>query len=152
MTPAKHRLSLVGLAALLLTTSWPVVAADGAGNYAIWGSGGRSCHQFRRSAGDAAARESFRNYLMGYLTAYNTVAEDTYNALGDMNLETALDWLTDYCAANQMDSYDRAVTSLVIERHPERIRAPGGRANSSWGRAPVAPPDAPPATPAMTPK
>lgn len=109
-------------------------AADAAGNYAIWGAGARSCHQFRKSADDDAARQPFRHYLMGYLTAYNALAEDTYNAVGSLSLGDALDWITDYCQTNKMDSFDRAVVQLVASHHEQRRRTPGG--SSQWGRAP----------------
>ncbi|MGE0485862.1 MAG: hypothetical protein AB7Q81_17075 [Gammaproteobacteria bacterium] len=110
------------------------MAADDAGNYAIWGAGGRSCNQFEKSAEDSVARGAFKDYLMGYLTAYNALAPGTYNALGEMTLESALAWLDGYCDEHRMDSFDRAITQLVIGRHEQRQRGAGGGASGGWGR------------------
>ncbi len=115
-----------------------VHGADAAGNYAIWGAGSRSCHQYQVSAADSAARQPFRDYLMGYLTAYNAVAAETYNALGDLNLEQALGWLSEYCDSNKIDSFDRAVTQLILAHFDERSRGVSNAAGAGWGRAPVA--------------
>ena len=109
-------------------------AADDSGNYAIWGAGARSCNQFAGSVDDDDTRASFRDFLMGYLTAYNTIAEDTYNALGPLDLDQALAWLDGYCAEHRMDSFERAVTQLVVGQHPARARVPPGQ-GSGWGRS-----------------
>lgn len=119
-----------------LLASLAASAADGAGNYAIWGAGGRSCNQFERSSDDSAARARYRDYLMGYLTAYNTLAAETYNAVGTMTLDDAVRWLDDYCDAHRMDSFDRAVAQLVMSQHESRQRGSGsGGAAAGWGRA-----------------
>lgn len=114
-------------------------AADAAGNYAIWGSGARSCNQFLKATAAGAPATEFRSYLMGYLTALNALGEDTYNALGKMPLDEALRWLGDYCELHKLDSYDRAIRQLVAARHDARQRGPHGR-SGGWGRAIQAPP------------
>lgn len=116
-------------------------AADGQGNYAIWGAGGRSCNQFSQSRPDAAKLATFRDYLMGYLTAFNTLAPDTYDALGGESLETSLNWLDEYCGQHKMDSFERAVGQLLLTRHEQRSRTPPGTSRG-WSNAP-----APTATP-----
>jgi hypothetical protein len=128
----------VFVVALALTCPGAAHAADAAGNYAIWGAGGRSCNQYLRSAGAAPARQAFKDFLMGYLTAYNATSADTYNALGAQSLEKALDKLDEYCGVHKMDSFDRAITHLVLTNHHSRTRSPLGSAGASaWGRAPV---------------
>ena len=79
---------------MLSLISWvlfaaPLQAADSAGNYAIWGNGSRSCHQFQRRAEDAAARKGFRDYLSGYLLAYNAIRDGTSKAAGTTQLTAA---------------------------------------------------------------
>lgn len=71
---------------------------------------------------------------MGYLTALNGLSEDTYNALGEMTLEAALEWLDGYCDLNKLDSYERAIKQLVTAHYAERQRSPRGR-SGGWGRA-----------------
>jgi len=69
---------------------------------------------------------------MGYLTAYNNLAAMTYNAIGDMSLEDALSWLDDYCDAQKLDSFDRAIGQMLLERHESRTQA--SSASGGWGR------------------
>jgi hypothetical protein len=133
------------VAVLALGAGAVVRAADSAGNYAIWGAGGASCHRFQRSSSEASSKQVFKNYLMGYLTAYNAIVEDTYNGLGGLSLEDALAWLDNYCSLHKLDSFDRAVVDLMISQHESRVRAQGAGA-PGWGRRPapaVAVPTAP---------
>lgn len=123
-----------GLCAALCAAALPVVAADGAGNYAIWGAGGRSCHQFEVATTDPAQTAAFRDFLMGYLTAFNTLAPETYDALGGESLESALSWLRDYCDQHQMDSFERALGQLLLARHDARSRVPPGSGRRGWIR------------------
>ncbi len=108
--------------------------ADSACNYAIWGAGSRSCHQFSSSGIDDSAREPFKHFLMGYLTAYNAVADDTYSALGGLNLNQAIEWLDDFCDAHAMDSFDRAIGRLLIAHHETRDIGKATISESAWGR------------------
>ncbi|MBX9608697.1 MAG: hypothetical protein K2Y51_20930 [Gammaproteobacteria bacterium] len=121
-------------AAALCAAALPTRAADTAGNYAIWGVGGRSCHQFDVAAADPAEVAAFRDFLMGYLTAFNTLAPETYDALGGQPLENALEWLHDYCDQHQMDSFERALGQLLLARHDERSRVPPGSGRRGWIR------------------
>lgn len=107
------------------------IAADAAGNYAIWGVGRTSCHQFLKTGADDAR---FRPFAMGYLTAFNTLSEDTYNATGSHNLESAFEWLRGYCEAHQMDSFDRALQQMLSEWFESRHRVPPGR-QQGWGQS-----------------
>ena len=133
------KIHLALLCAVLGATSLPAVGADAQGNYAIWGAGGRSCNQFARAAGDATQMASFRDYMMGYLTAVNTLSPDTYDAVGGESLETALGWLGEYCDEHKMDSFERALSQLVVARHEQRSRVPPNAANRGWGAGPTSP-------------
>jgi hypothetical protein len=130
---------LTGVLACL--ASGVVSAADAQGNYAIWGAGGRSCNQFAQAQQDATRLAPFRDYLMGYLTAFNTLAPDTYDAVGGESLETSLSWLGQYCDQHKMDSFERAMGQLLLARHDQRSQRPPG-ANRGWGNVP-----SPPTTP-----
>lgn len=112
-----------------MTTS--VFGADEAGNYAIWGVGRSSCHQFLKSAG-GESRDRYKLFLMGYLTAFNTLREDTYNATGSNSLDVSLDQISDYCEQHQMDSFDRAIQQLLDGLYESRQRVPPGSARG-WG-------------------
>jgi hypothetical protein len=119
--------------------SGAVGAADGAGNYAIWGAGGRSCNQFKVAQEDEAKLDAYRHYLMGYLTAFNALSPDTYDALG-ITLADAMSRLGDYCAQHRMDSFERAIAQLIVSRRDARTRQPPGT-HRGWGT--LSPPPSP---------
>ena len=115
-----------------LLTAPAAHSADSKGNYAIWGAGRQSCNQFLKAA-DKPELERFKNYLMGYLTAFNTLSEDTYNITAGENLSSAVTWLKGYCDLHQIESYDRAIQQFVDEKYEARFREPPGR-KQGWGQ------------------
>ena len=122
------------IAALLLQTFVATaIAADAAGNYAIWGVGKASCHRFLQTTTDAPD-DRYKVFVMGYLTAFNTLSEETYNATGTQTLDVSLDSLVDYCELHQMDSFDRAIQQMISTAYDSRQRVPPGR-ERGWGRA-----------------
>jgi hypothetical protein len=123
------RSTVWAISAILCGIAPALPGADGAGNYAIWGPGRTSCNQFSKAAADP---EKYRVYLMGYLTALNTLGEDTYNATGNAKMQDLLAWLEDYCELHKMESFDRAVQQMVTAKHEDRLRGPPGRARG-WG-------------------
>jgi len=100
---------------------------DESGRYAIWGAGLKSCHSY----GKARAKQedaSYRDYLMGYLTAYNALTPETYRLSAGQNLEAILGWFDAYCGARPVHGFDQAVLEFISEHHPaRRKRAAGGR-------------------------
>lgn len=118
------RLPVAALVCLLLSAP-AAPAADRDGNYAVWGSGGKSCHTFntRDEAGDAAYRE----YIMGYLTAYNALANETYSISGDLGLDGVMDWIRNYCEEKPMHSFDQALVDFTSGHLKERLTQPPGR-------------------------
>ena len=134
MTATLH--GLAGVIACL--TSCAACAADSQGNYAIWGAGGRSCHQFTQSSAEASTLAPFRDYLMGYLTAFNALTPDTYDAVGGASLEKTLVWLAAYCGEHKMDSFERAIGQLLVSSHDQRTRLPPGTSRG-WSSGPSSP-------------
>lgn len=62
----------------------------------------------------------FSLYTMGYLTAINRLAEDTYDIAGNKNAKTLLVWLEQYCAENPSETFDGALYRLIAELYPQR--------------------------------
>ncbi|HMM75726.1 MAG TPA: hypothetical protein PJ986_08460 [Gammaproteobacteria bacterium] len=117
------------VAGALLAASATAAAIDAEGNYAVWGVGQASCHQFDQAyAADEIA--AFKAYLAGYLTAYNAMAKDVYTATGSNTLKDNLAALAAHCAKNPMDSYERGIQALL--EASARRKSDGGGA---WGRA-----------------
>ena len=126
---AARRLCSAGAAlALLWGAALPAWGADKAGNYAVWGKGGQSCHAYRRSRAEAGdAERLFREYAMGYITAYNTLEEETYNITGALNLLEVLAWLDEYCAEKPIHGFEQALVGFIVAHHEKRYKLPPGR-------------------------
>ena len=105
----------------LLLQPMLAVAKDKNGNYAIWGMGRKTCYSYSkaREAGDYAP---YKDYLMGYFTAYNVMTEDTYLISGNMDLNEILEWMDDYCELKQMNSFDLVLSDFIIENHEKRLK------------------------------
>ena len=106
-------------------------AADSAGNYAIWGLGQSSCFQYTK----AIAKEDdgrYRDYLMGYLTAFNTLSDDTYNVAGETKLGEISEWIANYCDMHQIESFNRAIQQYVSEQFERRAKNAPGQ-SQGWG-------------------
>lgn len=101
-----------------------VYAADASGNYAIWGVGKKSCIRYSdtRASSDA---DDYKQYVMGYLTAYNLMAEDTYRISGSKNLEDIMVWLDEYCELKAIHSFEQAMTEFIIESYDSRKKTAG---------------------------
>ena len=83
--------------ALLCATNCPLpaLAADKEGNHAVWGVGGKSCFHYGQAQGQPEA-ESYRDFAMGYLTAYDAMTADTYSIGDGKDLDQIMAWITDY--------------------------------------------------------
>ena len=129
--PRAYSIRLFIGCALLAFGSKSAVAADAAGNYAIWGLGQSSCFQFTKAlAKDETDR--YRDYLMGYLTAFNTLSENTYNVSGKAKLSEISEWIANYCDMHQIESFNRAIQQYVSEQYEQRTTvAPGS--SQGWG-------------------
>ena len=111
---------------LIIGLSLQVWAMDQSGNYAIWGKGRLSCFRYlkERSAGEDRA---YKEYLMGYLTAYNAMSPETYSISRDMNLDEILSWLDNYCDSNAMHSLEQSLLEFIASHYEQRFQTPPGR-------------------------
>ena len=96
--------------------------ADANGNYAIWGSGNKSCHSYAnaRKSDDFVA---YKHYVMGFLTAYNVLIPNTYRISGKMNLNEILVWFDDYCELKAMSAFELALADFVTEHYDRRTKS-----------------------------
>ncbi len=62
----------------------------------------------------------FSLYTMGYLTAINRLAPNTYDIAGKKNTKTIMVWLEKYCKEHPEDSFDTALYRLTAELYPHR--------------------------------
>ncbi len=117
---------------LSLGLSLPLQAADDKGNYAIWGVGNSTCHRYSK-ARENNDYQAYKDYLLGYLTAYNTLAEDTYRATGELDLDAILDWLDTGCHTSPVTSFELMLRNMITNMHEKRLRQPNKRKHGSWG-------------------
>lgn len=99
------------------------LAADPQGNHAIWGVGNKSCFSYSNARKDGNF-DAYKHYIMGYLTAYNALAEDTYRISGNMNLNEILTWFDDYCELKAVNAFELALADFIFEHHEKRTRTP----------------------------
>ncbi len=88
-----------------------------------------SCAALNRAVAAAKKEDDWRAlygfslYTMGYLSALNRVAFDTYDIAGKANSKTILVWLQNYCAEHPEDSFDSALVQMSAEFYPNRYAA-----------------------------
>ena len=114
---------------LIMLLAFPASATDKSGNFAVWGVGSSSCIKYTqsRTANDA---DKYRQFLMGYLTAYNHQADETYSISSAMTMDEILKWFDDECELKPTSSFDQAVMDFIIEHNAKRSKYPSG----SFGR------------------
>ena len=105
----------------LVAATGSATAFDRDGNFAVWGVGAKACHNFNQAGtGDG----TYREFVMGYLTAYNATAADTYRIEGSMDLDQIMDWLGAYCEQQPMHSFEQALGEFTSEHADTRQTRP----------------------------
>ena len=99
---------------LIICLSLQAPAADQSGNYAIWGKGQKSCFRYLKERA-GGMDQAYREYVMGYLTAYNAVAAETYSISRDMNLDQIMTWL------------EQSLLQFINNHYEQRYRMPPSR-------------------------
>ncbi len=115
----------------LLTLSGAVHATDSAGNYAIWGVGNSTCHSYNK-ARKAGEDDKYKDFLMGYLTAYNTLTEDTYRITGMTNMTTLLETFDQKCKTAPVSSFELVLKEVIQELYKERMKKPESKQKRVW--------------------
>jgi len=106
------------------------LAADSAGNYAIWGLGQSSCNQFVK-ANEGGQIADYKHFVAGYLSALNRVTPGVFRVTGEHSMTDNINSLLEYCGQNRMDSLDQALQGLV-----GKSMAAIGTGTAAWGRVP----------------
>ncbi len=114
----RHLYSILFLSAMFPLQSQ---AVDSNGHFAIWGKGNKSCHSYNISR-DTEEEQGYKDYIMGYLTAFNVQLPDTYRIAGEMNLDDILAWLDDYCDLKPILPFEQSLASFIRENHEKRMK------------------------------
>ena len=83
------KIIIISLMLLTVTNSH---AEDAKGNFAIWGVGNKTCFSYY-SARENNNYDDYKNFLMGFLTAYNALVPDTFRISGNMDIDAIIDWI-----------------------------------------------------------
>lgn len=124
------RLATIFFAAIAVCLS-PIAAfaADDQGNYAVLGN--QSCHAYNQ-AREKENDEQFRFYIMGYLTAFNTIMDKTYSISGMMPMGEVMTWFDEYCGAHGIHSFELAIRNFVAESYDDRLQRPPQPGAGGW--------------------
>jgi len=114
----KHLSSILFLLALIPLQSQ---AADSNGHFAIWGKGNKSCHSYNISR-NSDEEQRFKDYIMGYLTAFNVQMPETYRVAGHMKLDEILIWLDDYCQLKPIMAFEQSLADFIVENYDKRMK------------------------------
>ena len=110
---------------LMLLLAGSALATDKKGNYAIWGVGSSSCIKYTTSRAANNVNE-YKQFLMGYLTAYNNQAEETYSISNSMTMDEILKWFDDECELKPTSSFEQAIIEFLVAHHDKRAKYPPG--------------------------
>ena len=124
---AIRRFLLAMLASVVIA---PVGASDSQKQFKVQAIDAvESCRGLNRALLKAKTRDDwgdlygFSLYTMGYLTAVNRLAANTYDIAGKKNSKTLMLWLEKYCAEHPDDGFDIALYKLTVELYPNRAVA-----------------------------
>lgn len=115
--------TLIALTLCVAALPAPAPAADDGGAY--WSQRPESCRNFRRAMSADSRTPAFtniRNWIAGYLTAYNRMAPDTYDILGIAEIDAAVQSIENYCKAHPLDNLSAAMEAVTEEFHAKRYQ------------------------------
>jgi hypothetical protein len=117
---------VIALAAYLLLgngMAGPAFAASKEGQFAVKGVGRITCERFvnEREAKSQAYVLS-NGWISGYLSAYNTLADDTLDVAPWQSRELLVLVIENYCRQNPDDAFFRAMEEAIKAMRPSRLR------------------------------
>jgi len=65
---------------------------------------------------------AIKDYIMGFLTAFNVQMPETYRVSGHMTLDEILTWLDDYCQLKPVTAFEQVLVDFIIENRDERMK------------------------------
>ena len=109
------------ISGLIMLLAGPVMAADEHGQYWIYGVGRQSCSTYLAARKTGGFEElSYKNWIMGYLTAVNQSTARTYNILGESDIQGALAWLDRHCEKSPDDTIYMSMPNMIAVMYPQR--------------------------------
>ena len=121
---------------IMMLVMMPVIA-DGAsknGKFAVRDAGRATCERYVAARSERAALYGmFLGWIAGFVTAYNSLAEDTLDLAPWQTTELLAGFLDNHCKKNPQISFALAVNTLVnslkatrLQGGPEKVEAKSG--------------------------
>lgn len=107
------------------------------GEFVVFSVGANTCTDYlaSRRAG-TASMEPYKQWLMGYLSAFNLIVVNTYDILGQRDYRHIIRWLDRYCSQNRKESFVNASAALTVSLYPERRNlAPNKQTEAKWNES-----------------
>jgi hypothetical protein len=116
-------LALAAIFATLALHAQPAGAADSDGTFAVEGVGQTACREFVTAAKERSAKYyNYGGWIEGYLTAYNQVSDDTYDVTPFEGIDLLAALLRGFCTNNPDVPFFQAISSMVRELEPHRLK------------------------------
>ena len=110
---------------IMMLFMMPVIAngASKSGKFAVRDAGRETCERFVAARSERAeVYGPFRGWIAGYITAYNSMAEDTLDIAPWQTTGLLAGLLDNHCKKNPQLSFARAVNNLIDSLKPTRLR------------------------------
>ncbi len=119
----KTAVAALFIAMLISSNSW---AADKDGAYVSFGVGNSSCTGWAtaRKADDVRTVQ-YKEWLLGYLSAYNNWVHKGQNVAGSTDNKGLLAWIDNYCREHGADPLVQAVENLILALKGGKVK--GGK-------------------------
>lgn len=85
----------------------------------VIGEGARKCTDYLKAKG--RKQNKFIVWVQGYFSAYNAIAPDITDLLGDKDWEWVRKRLKAHCEAEPGQYFNEAVIAMTVELHPQGI-------------------------------
>lgn len=111
--------SLLILAGLFGSTS--AAASDKQGQF--YGQGKISCSDFLEEQKTKSWTSSvYKGFIAGFLSGYNLAKPNTYNILGNSDINGAVLWIKNHCEKQPLEDVNEALNALAFELYPRRTQ------------------------------
>lgn len=121
MRRRRWRLGIAGLSVIVLVCrAGAADAQERAAGVATWGIGQISCGRFitereRRAGAHGPYDATFRQWLLGFITALNWMDPNRQDLLEGSDAEGAMLWVENYCRTHPLDTFFDAALALRQE-------------------------------------
>ena len=107
------------------------------GEFVVFSIGANTCKDYLNSRRKGVtALEPYKQWLMGYLSAFNLIVVNTYDIAGQSRYPHIISWLDNYCVTNKTESFVNASAALTVSLYPDRHNmGPNKQTQAKWNES-----------------